>query len=200
MDKLLECASAFKSLMGCQYTFTLGRKGQLKQIILGFSATDFHHLLGLHKLKDISIARANRDYVFRDILSGRITYHTLKKSIYLHHIQNRIDIFPTLESLLDSNQLIFRYNHKRYPHSAIEGDFLLKMVDGITLNIAFLFLDEAEQGLYFCRSFFPFDKTDYTKGQAQFTLLRKEKLCLSSGEITLQYNRLPFTSSPSRIS
>ena len=48
MDLLMECASVFKNLMNYQYRFTLGRKGKLKVITLGFSETDFHHLGGLH--------------------------------------------------------------------------------------------------------------------------------------------------------
>ena len=80
MDLLQKCAVAFDRLTGYQYRFTLGRKGKLKEIVLGFDETDFHHLAGLHKLKDINIARDNRQTVFRDILSGRITYQTIEKS------------------------------------------------------------------------------------------------------------------------
>ena len=69
MDLLQKCAVAFNRLTGYQYRFTLGRKGKLKEIVLGFGETDFHHLAGLHKLKDINIARDNRQTVFRDSLA-----------------------------------------------------------------------------------------------------------------------------------
>lgn len=40
----------------------------------------------------------------------------------------------------------------------------------------FLFLTgNGEEGRYFCRSFFPQDKMDYTKNQASWTLLYKKK-------------------------
>lgn len=190
MDLLLECAATLKKLMNFQYCFTLGRKGQLKEIILSFSETDFHHLVGLHKLKDITIARANRSFVFRDILAGRITYDTLMKSIFIDEILSRLQTFPKLEALLDNDQLVFRYNKKQYPYSAIESEFLLKMGDGTLLDISFLFLDKSEQGVYFCRSFFPMERTDYTKEQMQYTLLKKEKRNLITGQIELQYDRL----------
>ncbi len=77
MDILMQCASGFQKLMDYEYKFTLGRKGKLTEIRLGFSDTDFHHLIGLHKLKDIDIARSNRSTIFHRILDGRITYAAL---------------------------------------------------------------------------------------------------------------------------
>lgn len=190
MDLLLKYATTFKKLMNFQYCFTLGRKGKLKEIVLGFSETDFHHLVGLHKLKDIDTARANRSFVFRDILEGHITYDTLMKSAFIDEILSRLQTFPKLEALLDNDQLVFRYNKKQYPYSAIESEFLLKMGDGTILDISFLFLDKSDQGVYFCRSFFPMERIDYTKEQMQYTLLKKEKRNLVTGQIELLYDRL----------
>lgn len=190
MDLLMECASVFRNLMDYQYRFTLGRKGRLKEITLGFSETDFHHLVGLHKLKDTEIARANRSMVFRDILARRITYDTIAKSAFIEEILSRLEAFPNLEVLLDHDQLVFRYNKKIYPYSAIESEFLLKMGDRTILDITFLFLDKAEHGIYYCRSFFPMERTDYTKEQMQYTLLKKEKINTRTGAVTIQYDRL----------
>lgn len=190
MDLLQKCAVAFDRLTGYQYRFTLGRKGKLKEIVLGFGETDFHHLAGLHKLKDINIARDNRQTVFRDILSGRITYQTIEKSAFVHESHLRLETFQFIEDLLDGDQLVFRFNKKVLPYSAIDGDFLLKMGDGIALNISFLFIDKEDCGNYFCRSFFPMERTDYTKNQMQYTLLKKEKINLNTGETIVQYDRL----------
>ena len=43
------------------------------------------------------------------------------------------DIF--IEDLLDGEQLVFRFNKKVLPYSLIDGEFLLKMGDGIVLNL-----------------------------------------------------------------
>ena len=59
------------------------------------------------------------------------------------------------------------------------------MEDGIALNISFLFIDHKDCGVYFCRSFFPMDKKDYTKKQAQYTLLKKEKTNLQTGKTVI---------------
>lgn len=186
----MKCAYNYQKLIAYEYRFTLGRKGKLTEIALKFSDTDFHHLAGLHKLKDIGIARANRSAAFQQILDGRITYDTIAKSQFLPEIQSRLESLPHLESLLDENPIVFRYNKKIYPYSAIESKFLLKMGDGTILGITFLFLDQSEQGAYFCRSFFPMGRTDYTKGQMQYTLLKKEKRNLKTGQTLIQYDRL----------
>ncbi len=39
MDLLQQCATAFERLTGYQYRFTLGRKGKLTEILLGFNQT-----------------------------------------------------------------------------------------------------------------------------------------------------------------
>lgn len=192
MDLLYASAYTFHALMENVYTFILGRKGHLKEVILGFSEEDFHHLVGLHKLKDLDIARANRQKVFRDILAKRITCNDLKKSSHFQNISNRLETFPRLETLLDTSQLVFRYNSKLYPYSAIKSELLIKMGDGIILEIAFLFLDkkDKEKSIYFCRSFFPLEKKDYTEGQMKYTLLKKEKKNLHTGQTKLLYDKL----------
>lgn len=190
MDLLLKCASVFERLTAYQYRFTLGRKGNLTEIVLGFGETDFHHLAGLHKLKDINIARENRQAVFHNILAKRITYQTIEKSAFFNESHVRLNAFQFIEELLDGEHLIFRFNKKTFPFSAIEGDFLLKLGDGTALDISFLFLNQDDCGVYFCRSFFPIEQTDYSKNQMQYTLLKKEKINRSTGAVTVQYDRL----------
>lgn len=163
MNLLMKCATSYQKLMDYEYQFTLGRKGKMTKITLQFPSTNFHHLAGLHKLKDISIARANRSTVFYQILDGRITYDTIKKSRFLPEIQSRLDSLPYLESFLDENPIIFRFNKTIYPRSAIESEFLLKMGNGTILGITFLFLDKSKQSIYFCRSFFPMEKYGHTQ-------------------------------------
>ena len=55
MDKLLKCAKAFENLLDIQYRIIIGRKGKTVELVIGFSKLDFHHLMGLGKLKDLRI-------------------------------------------------------------------------------------------------------------------------------------------------
>ena len=189
MDKLQECAKAFERLLDKKYRIVIGRKGKSVELEICFDAADFHHLLGLHKLEDIEVFSGKRAKVFRDILSGHILFSAMQKSQYFNKIENRIEPFSALETLLDDNRLIFRYNKKLNSFSLITAEYLLstpyQAVD------VYIFLDRKSEGeQFFCRSFFPKENTDYTVGQAAYTLLYKEKITLSTGETEIQYDRL----------
>lgn len=71
--------------------------GKLVEIVLKFSESDFHHLAGLHKLKDLHIARANRGAVFQQILHHNITYNTLTKVSFFLKSKIGSIYFPTLK-------------------------------------------------------------------------------------------------------
>ena len=189
MDYLLTCAKTFEHLLDIKYHIVLGRKGRLTELNILFEPSEFHHLIGLHKLRDLRIARGNREKIFFQILSGKISMDDLKKSQYFSDIQNRIEPFYKIEDFLDSNKLIFRYNQKLQAFSLIEAEYLLSTPYENT--DIYIFLDRQNKGdCFFCRSFFQKGNKDYTKGQAIYTLLKKEKITISSGEKIIQCNRL----------
>lgn len=188
MDKLQECARNFAALLTKEYYIIIGRKGKKIAIRLDFTKWDFHHLAGLGKLKDLHIARQNRATVFDDIIAGKISCQTLAKSEFFPQIADRLEPLARIEQLLDANQLIFRYSKKRNHFSLIEADFLLS-INNDNKEI-YIFIAENQLKKYFCRSFFPKDKKDYTYGQARYTMLYKEKIDLATGQTVIQYNKL----------
>ena len=194
MDHLQSCAKAFEHLLDFQYHIIIGRKGKSVELNILFDPTEFHHLVGLHKLHDLRIARENRDKVFQQILTGNISINDLKKSQYFPNIQKRIEPFIQIENFLDNNKLIFRYNQKLQTFSLIEAEYLLSTPYENT--DIYIFLDrQKEPDYFFCRSFFQKEEKDYTKGQAIFTLLIKEKINLRTEEKIIQYDRLTPKSS-----
>ena len=69
MDLLFQCATGFQNLLGYQYCFLIGRKGKTVSFTVSFDPADFHHLAGLHKLKDnVRFTAGKRDKIFSDIL------------------------------------------------------------------------------------------------------------------------------------
>ena len=194
MDHLQSCAKAFEHLLDFQYHIIIGRKGKSVELNILFDPTEFHHLVGLHKLHDLRIARENRDKVFQQILTGNISINDLKKSQYFPNIQKRIEPFIQIENFLDSNKLIFRYNQKLQTFSLIEAEYLLSTPYENT--DIYIFLDrQKEPDYFFCRSFFQKEEKDYTKGQAIYTLLIKEKINLRTEEKIIQYDHLTPKSS-----
>lgn len=191
MDELMKCATAFDKLLNVQYRIVVAKKGTMRKIILSFNSCDFHHLAGLGKLKDLSVSRENRDNVYNRIIQGNITGHIVKQSRYYICIDNRFEPLSALESLIDSNEIVFRYNSKKNVHSMIDADYLLSSKHNN--NDVYIFLKEKQDSLYFCRSFFPKDTKDYTAGQSRYTLLYKEKVFVSDNRSEIQINRLTDT-------
>ena len=132
MDKLLKCAKSFEKLFDIKYHILIGRKGKTVDIKIGFQSLDFHHLIGIHKLKDLRISRASRETVFNNILSGEISLSNLEVSQYYDTIENRIAPFVDIEQIFDTNRLVFRYNAKQQIYSIIEAEYLLSTPHGNT--------------------------------------------------------------------
>ena len=188
MDKLLACAKTFDSLIDEEYRILIAHKNNQVELKITFAPIDFHHLMGLGKLKDLRIHRDNRTDVFKKILNGKITYDTIRQSKYIQEIGNRFEPLSQLEELLDSNYLTFRYRPENNPASTIIAEYLLSVE--FKSNDVYIFLDKKENAEnYFCRSFFPKTNKDYTIGQTKYTLLRKEKITLSTGESVIQWER-----------
>lgn len=198
MDHLQKCALAFEHLLDINYHIIIGRKGKSVELNILFDPIEFHHLIGLHKLRDLRVARANREKVFQNCLSGTLSIQDLMKSRHFSEIEKRIQPFDKIETFLDSNQLVFRYNKKLQTFSLIEAEYLLSTPFENT--DVYIFLDQlSEENQFFCRSFFPKEKKDYTIGQPQFTLLFKEKITVSTGEKIIQYDRLTPKNKPASI-
>lgn len=188
LDKLRAAAEGFHSLLDIQYHIVIGRKGKAVDLTVEFKPMDFHHLMGLGKLKDLRIATQNREFVFSEILNGHISYSFISSSRYIQKIENRFIPLAHIEQIFDDNHLVFRYNAKKQKFSMIEADYLLSTL--FSGNDIYVFLQEkTPSGLYFCRSFFPKEQKDYTVGQPQFTLLLKEKIVLSTGRKIVQCDR-----------
>lgn len=190
MDLLHECAVAFDHLLPYEYHFTIGRKGKMLAFTLDFDKADFHHLAGLHKLKDnVHFLTGKRADIFNGVLIGTLTYAQAERSAYFSEMVSRLTPLVKLESFLDSNEIIFRFNEKIQKFSLIKADYLLEnQYDG---NDIYLFLAQrADRETQVCRSFFPKQKLDYTSGQPRYTLLKKEKINTLTGAVTIQYDRL----------
>lgn len=188
-DPLRHAAEHFCSLFDVQYHIIIGRKGKSADLTIEFNPIDFHHLMGLGKLKDLRIAVQNRESVFRGILNGTITYSSISCSRYIGLIENRFVPLSCIEQILDDNRLIFRYSQKRNLFSSIEADYLLST--SFLGNDVYIFIEEKEiDGLFFCRSFFPKEMKDYALGQPRYTMLFKEKIMVSSGTRIIQFDRL----------
>ena len=180
MRTVVDCIVSFIPLLSTEYEIVLGRKGTAVKLIITFDKKDCFHLMGLQYLIDRPELRRDRGKIFDNIKNGVIKPEQIESSDFYHKIRDRIHFLPLLEKLLDSNDTIFKYNKKANTYSMIEADYLMK--NYMENRNLFLFLSNAETNHCFCRSFFPEEKTDYTKNQASWTLLYKKKKILLMGQ------------------
>lgn len=197
MDKLKECALIFKSLLNVEYKIILGRKGTLAEFNINFEETDFHHMVGLQKLKDTPYSKGARAKIFNDILNDKITYDMISSSVFFEidkekdiiGVKERIDSFLHIIELLDSNNIYFKYSQNRNATSKINAEYILETK--YLEKIIYIFLDKRNNSdNRFCRSFFPKSIKDYTIRQTKMTLLYKEKRNLLLDESIIQFNKL----------
>ena len=171
-----------------EYEIVLGRKNVAVKLIITFDKKDCFHLMGLQYLTDRPELRRDRGKIFDEIQNGIIKRENIESSDFHHKIQDRVHFLPLLEKMLDSNDTVFKYNKKANVYSMIKADYLMKNhMEGKNL---FLFLSNARDDSYFCRSFFPEEKMNYTKNQASWTLLYKKKRNLIDGSEYILYDRL----------
>lgn len=190
MDLLQECAAGFERLLPYQYHIIAGRKGKTLEFTISFDRADFHHLAGLHKLTDnIRFLTGKRANIMQEILSGKLTFTQARQSEFFQQMEPRLKPLIHLEEFLDSNEIIFRYNAKVHTFSVIQADYLLQ--NDFEGQPVYLFLAKRTgDDTQVCRTFFPKAEKDYAQSQPRYTLLKKEKINIVTGEVTVQYDRL----------
>lgn len=185
LTDILACATAFNSLLNVEYEFVIARKGVKNKLRIVFHKNHFYHLAGLHYLIDIQSLRGDREKIFDRILNQEIKDTDIKKSKFYQKIQLRIEKLAKLENFFDDGNTVFRYNSKANIFSLINSEYL---VENNSSDIKqFAFIDKNPDGFYFCRSFFPQEKYDYSIGQTKWTLLSKKKILKQSREEIVLY-------------
>ena len=190
MDKLQQRAFLFKRLLDYEYKIILGRKGKKTEFVITFEKSDFPHIIGLHKLTDVLNGNISTEKLFDQCLKGKVSYDLISQSEFFPKLGNRFEYFDKLETMLDSNDIIFKCNNKNMAaFSKIIADFELKNI--YEELIFYLFIEKRNYSdKQYCKSFIQENKIYYTYGQTKMTLLYKEKINKVTGKSQIQYNRL----------
>ncbi|EOS8131580.1 hypothetical protein CCH77_RS10360, partial [Enterococcus faecium] len=90
-DLLYEAARSYQELLDYKINLVIGRKGQKEIVTIIFDETHFHHLAGLHKLKDINqIYKQQAKIAYRNILKKQITIEQILPSSFFSQIEDRL--------------------------------------------------------------------------------------------------------------
>lgn len=180
MTDIQNACRAFNNLLHFEYEIHLAKKKTLIKIQLHFQKKDFHHLSGLHYLKDRPELRSDREKIFDTILEDEIFANRIQNSDNYHKIRERVFYLTKLENILDSDDTVFKYNQNKVLFSRINADFLLKNSNFERTVFTFIKLDV--DGKYVCNSFFPETEYDYSKNQISWKVIFKKKIDLRINE------------------
>lgn len=192
MDKLKESAKAFALLFDKEYHIKAGRKGKIIEFTINFKKSDFFHLAGLHKLKDISSlvsASASKEDIFDKILNEEITYEQLSKSVYFENVKGRIENLSRLELLLDQGQFVFKFCQQKVKGCFINADYVFYFDNSFPEVYFFIVERNDEMDRFTGTSFFQRQDDKYIARQTKYTVLYiSKKDVLTSEEIILKDN------------
>ncbi|MCC8052008.1 MAG: PBECR4 domain-containing protein [Clostridiales bacterium] len=197
LDILYQAASVWNELTEYSYALTYGYKKQLYTVNLTFSLEDFPHLAGFQYLRDLSLPRYNPRKTVDRILNHKITFEQITKGEqYEEFVKPRLEALTRLKDIIEKDFSFFFYMPRMYPFTTmIKADYLISShLD--TTNFVFIIKagsDGAAKCDYLCCSAFIKGDRDYECNQRTRTILKKERLHISSQESKILYDRLMLT-------
>ncbi|MBQ7913393.1 MAG: hypothetical protein IJ308_06620 [Clostridia bacterium] len=177
-DLLYKDALFYKTnFEGKKFHLKAGRKCVLLEFDILFSSDHFKHMIGLHKLKDISQLRYSSSKIYRQILNKELAFTDISFSIYYYLIENRIMFFEELKNILASKELMVKSLHGNF--NTIEADYMLSYKNE-EYGYVHLFLKQKNEGTVEPITFIIHDNNDYLKNNPnKWTVLSIEEIVRS---------------------
>ena len=190
-----QCQQIFNKLLTTEYVFVLGRKGQSETIVLNFDTTDFYHIVGLQYLEDLPQLQGARDRVYQRLKDGATLLDAVRKSPHYNKIvQERMTPFLKIVSLLESDNLVFRFNRRAARHSVfsrLRFDYMFEATDpesGKTICI-FLRRRSDEDNQYTLTTIFYKGHIDFSAGNTHWIVLKTDRIDNLNGTVENLYTR-----------
>lgn len=199
-DILYDAAAQYQKLKDTTYKIILGKKGKSYRLMLHFPSESFFHLAGLQHLTDITFSSKNKERIFKDILAGKITEETIKKSVFYEKefVNERLQYLDLLQTMLESNSVVFRINPKDYArYTKIKANYLFTYTHLDIHELYFFSFIETRNPRFEdeCKgcSFFKKHEVDFTQGTSKSTTLLINKILnyRKKEETTIEIYRNP---------
>jgi len=170
-DLLYQTARFYKDhLNNRTFELTIRKKNCTEHIEIRFTPDSFHHLAGLHKLKDIPQFQRSSSKVFHEILSGKLTYNDISGSAYLPEMMDRLTFHKEMFNIMNMKSLFFKSLHGYF--KGIAADCVICSEFSEQPLYSFLFLTRSHNALLTPVSFFTRnEKTEYTKNGVIWQIL-----------------------------
>ena len=197
MDLLQQSAKAWQEIIEYRYLFTYGYKKHLYPINLTFSPEDYPHLAGFQYMKDITLPNYTSAKIADKILEGKLSFKNVQKaSQYEKMIKPRLQALVHLKESLDNEFNLYSYMPQMYPFiTGIKADYLISS-HFKTDNFIFILKANSQNETkcnFLCCSIFEKGERNYETNQRLRTLLKKERIHLSSNTTDILLDRLGFS-------
>lgn len=187
-NAIQQAAINFQNLLPLVYDLVISRKGKAVLLSIQFLPEHFYHLCGFqHFTMNTYLRTAPKLRVYQDILNGKIDTHGIVKQALDVGAAQRIECVSLLESYLDADELVLRWDYHQKHFSRIRADYLMDVKQ--LQPACYIFLERDKSGMYYCKSMFPSADDvsgEYTKGLSKFVLLYKRKRNLQTGTTVIQ--------------
>ncbi|MBO5416746.1 MAG: hypothetical protein J6A83_08975 [Clostridia bacterium] len=194
-DILYEAACFYRdNLENKRFRITAGKKGVLSQIDVVFLAENFYHLMGMHKLKDLSaVVKANRTAFYINVLNGEVKYTDICDSRYKSNTISRLKNHKEMLNILKSKEVLLKSLHGCF--SGVNADYLMT-VQIPTSKRGHLFFAKRDAVSMPCSFFVLPDNIDkYIKDGTSLKVLNVEEITNEARE-ELKSKNTPSTSTP----
>ena len=153
-------------LAGRKFEIVAGKDLKQRTQIISFQIEHFHHILGLHKLKDIPLVQRPVRKVYYEILTGKITYNDIYQSICFQEMENRLIYHQELLNIFNVDSLYFKSLKGEF--YTIRADFFLcrEIVPQTLYSFLFTKIDSTPV-TFFTRH----ERDSYTRNSTKLTVL-----------------------------
>ena len=183
MDKLQEAAIYYKEeLEDKKFHITAGKKGETMELTLCFDASNFKHLLGLHKLTDIPQMSRPSDILYQQILDGKTHLADISESTHYEEINTRLENFFYLKDTILSSNTMQKSNDGSF-YSIRADTVFIKNVESKKYTYVFgKIVDDKETAVpvsFFCNN----NPQPYLEKSSRWTVLSVEEVSEKGYEI-----------------
>lgn len=168
LTTLSQCIDIYETIILNRYTLELENGDIIK---VQFSGKHFHHLIGLHKLKDIPQfqkipGKQSASVIYKMIKSGKVDNKVVNRSSFYDRIKSRIEYFDLLPDVLSDCKVVvdFDKNKLAFDSELQETKYILykRLSNG---RIIHLTLQQHTNGMASPETFFVQVDNTYLDGQ-----------------------------------
>lgn len=120
---LLEAIKEYEHLSQHLYKIKIGKRKKEVTLTAIFPAKCFHHLIGLHKLKELKSHFKFPELTFKNLKSGKIDSSLICSHYNISEIEYRINMVRFIEDFLVGSNIIIKFDNRKC-YSTIKADYV----------------------------------------------------------------------------